>query len=51
MLARNGQQLAMYYMDTDPGERRNLLGQEKRIADELTRELRAWLSAMKLNAK
>src|SRR5262245_9085288 len=51
MLARNGQSLALYYLENDPGERRNLLGQEKRIADELTRELRAWLSAMKLKAR
>jgi len=51
LLARNGQPLAMYYLENDLGERRNLLDQEKRIADDLTRQLRAWLSAMKLWGK
>ncbi len=50
LLARNGRPLAMYYLENDIGERRNVLDQEKRIADDLTRELRAWLSAMKLKA-
>jgi len=50
MLARNGQPLALYYLENDPGERRNVLEQEKRISDDLARELRAWLSAMKMRA-
>jgi hypothetical protein len=48
MLSRNGHPLALYYLENDLGERRNVLEHEKRIADELTRELRAWLSAMKM---
>jgi arylsulfatase A len=51
MLARNGHPLALYYLENDLGERRNVLEQEKRIADDLARELRAWLSAMKLKAR
>jgi len=50
MLARNGQPLALYYLENDLGERRNVLEQEQRIGDELTLKLRAWLSAMKLKA-
>ncbi len=48
LMARNGQPLALYYLENDLGERRNVLEQEKRIGDELARELRAWLSAMKM---
>src|SRR5262249_29467285 len=51
MLARNGHPLALYYLENDLGERRNLLEREKRIADDLARELRAWLSAMRLWGK
>ena len=51
MLTRNGQPLALYYLENDLGERRNLLERERRIADDLARELRAWLSAMKLWGK
>src|SRR5262245_53123968 len=51
MLARNGQPLALYYLENDLGERRNVLEREKRLGDELARELRGWLSAMKLKAR
>lgn len=51
MLARDGQPLALYYLENDMGERRNVLEQEKRIGDDLARELRAWLSAMKMWSK
>jgi len=51
MLARDGQPLALYYLENDLGERRNVLEQEKRISDDLARELRAWLSAMKMWSK
>ncbi len=51
LLARNGQPLALFYLENDPGERRNVLERERRIGDQLTRELRAWLSSMKMWSK
>jgi hypothetical protein len=51
LIARDGQPLALFYLENDLGERRNVLEQEKRIGDQLTRELRAWLSAMKMWSK
>jgi arylsulfatase A-like enzyme len=51
MLARDGQPLALYYLENDLSERRNTLEHEKRIGDDLARELRAWLSAMKMWSK
>ncbi len=51
LIARDGQPLALFYLENDLSERRNVLEQEKRIGDQLTRELRAWLSAMKMWSK
>lgn len=51
LLARDGQSLALYYLENDLGERRDVLEREKRIGDDLARELRAWLSAMKMWSK
>jgi arylsulfatase A-like enzyme len=51
LIARDGQPLALFYLESDLSERRNVLEQEKRIGDQLIRELRAWLSAMKMWSK
>ncbi len=51
LIARDGQPLALFYLENDPREQRNVLEQEKRIGDQLTRELRAWLSAVKMWSK
>jgi arylsulfatase A-like enzyme len=51
LIARDGQPLAMFYLENDLSERRNVLDENKRIADQLTRELRAWLSETKMWSK
>ncbi len=51
LLARDAQPMALYYLENDPRESRNLLEQEPRIRDQLVRELRAWLSTSKLFSK
>jgi arylsulfatase A len=48
LLARDGQPLALYYLETDLREQHNLLEQEPRIRDQMVRELRAWLSTAKM---
>jgi N-acetylgalactosamine-6-sulfatase len=51
LLARDGHPLALYYLETDLREQRNLLEQEGRIRDQMVRELRAWLSTAKMWSK
>jgi N-acetylgalactosamine-6-sulfatase len=51
LLARDAQPMALYYLENDPRESRNLIEHEPRIRDQLVRELRAWLSTSKLFSK
>jgi hypothetical protein len=51
LLARDGHPLALYYLETDLREQRNVLDQEGRIRDQMVRELRAWLSTAKMWSK
>ncbi|MGH9842143.1 MAG: sulfatase-like hydrolase/transferase [Blastocatellia bacterium] len=51
LLARDGHPLALYYLETDLREQRNLLDLEWRIRDQMVRELRAWLSTTRMWSK